>query len=888
MFFMLRMKGLILLLLFVFMAGFSPVKSSEPSSGPFPPAELRCEYLSNPVGIDVKQPRFSWALEHSERGEKQSACQIVVSTEPSAEKGDMWDSGKANTDESIHVLYNGKPLESDRTYYWKVRYWDKNGVASSYSRVASFDTGLFSRQEWKGEWIGKTNELRKEFNLKGKVKRGRAYICGLGYYELRLNGHKVGPNVLDPGWTTYDKRALYTTYDVTNMLRPGANAVAVMLGKGWFGSKALLFQLSIELEAGEKVLIRSDTSWKAKDGPVVSDSIYDGEVYDARLETPGWDMPGYDDSQWSKAESVQGQKGMLSAQMMPPIRVVETIVPLRMTHPEPGVYVFDMGQNLSGWARLRVRGDRGTTVRMRFAELLYDNGMINQENLRSARAEDNYILRGEGEEVFEPHFTYHGFRYLELTGFPGVPGAETIRGRVVRSAVRQAGSFSCSKPILNQLQRIIVWGQQSNLHSIPTDCCQRDERMGWMGDAQGTAEEAMMNFEMGAFYTNFIRDINDVQDEAGRVTDTVPHIWGQRPADPAWGTAYPLLCWYMYQYYGDRRILEQHYDGVKNYVEFLRSRAEDGLVKYSYYGDWVAVEKTPGSIVSSFYYYYDVKILAEMAAVLGKDKDEKAYSQLAEQIKQAFNKQYFDPQTKNYANGTQTANTLPLFLDIAPDSERGSVFGNLFQDIIYKHDTHLTTGIIGTKYLMELLTRFGASDLAYDLAVQTTYPSWGYMIENGATTLWELWQQKTGPSMNSHNHPMFGSVGSWLYKALAGINLAPDSVGFKKILIQPQMVRDLSYTAGSVLTLRGMVSSEWRRSERKVSLEVRIPVGSEAEVVLPKFNLKSIVIKESSQILWDLKGFHQGIPGVGGVEEKQGAFIVKIGSGKYLFELEGE
>jgi len=882
------MKGLVLLLLFVFMAGFSPVKSSEQAGGPFPPAELRCEYLSNPVGIDVKQPRFSWALEHSERGEKQSAYQIIVSTEPSAEKGDMWDSGKANTDESVHVLYNGKPLESDRTYYWKVRYWDKNGVASPYSRIASFDTGLFLRQEWKAEWIGGANELRKEFNLKGNVKRGRAYICGLGYYELRLNGRKVGPNVLDPGWTTYDKRALYTTYDVTNMLSPGANAVAVMLGKGWYGSRALLFQLTIELEAGEKVVIRSDTSWKAKDGPVVSDSIYDGEVYDARLETPGWDMPGYDDSQWSKAESVHGPKGMLSAQMMPPIRVVETIVPLNMTHPEPGVYVFDMGQNSSGWARLRIRGERGTKVRIRFAELLYDNGMINQENLRSARAEDTYILRGEGEEVFEPHFTYHGFRYLELTGFPGVPGAETIRGRVVRSAVRQVGSFSCSKLILNQLQRIIVWGQQSNLHSIPTDCCQRDERMGWMGDAQGTAEEAMMNFEMAAFYTNFIRDINDVQDEAGRVTDTVPHIWGQRPADPAWGTAYPLLCWYMYQYYGDRRILEQHYDGVKKYVEFLRSRAEDGLVKYSYYGDWVAVEKTPGSIVSSFYYYYDVKILAEMAGVLGKDKDEKAYSQLAEQIKQAFNKQYFDPQTKNYANGTQTANTLPLFLDIAPDSERGSVFGNVFQDIIYKHDTHLTTGIIGTKYLMELLTRFGASDLAYELAAQTTYPSWGYMIENGATTLWELWQQKTGPSMNSHNHPMFGSVGSWLYKALAGINLAPDSVGFKKILIQPQMVRDLSYAAGSVLTLRGTVSSEWRRSERKVSLEVRIPVGSEAEVVLPKFNLKNIVIKESSQILWDSKGFHQGIPGVVGVEEKQGAFVVKVGSGKYLFELEGE
>lgn len=888
MFYMLRMKKFIPLILFVFLAGFSLKGSSEQPSGPFPPAELRCEYLVNPMGIDVRQPRFFWVLEHSERAEKQSAFQVIVSTEPSAEKGDMWDSGKVNREDSIHVIYSGKPLESDRTYYWRVRYWDGNGVASPYSRVARFDTGLFSRQEWKGEWIGGTSELRREFNLNARVKRGRAYICGLGYYELRLNGRKVGPNVLDPGWTTYDKRSLYTTYDVTNMLRPGANAVGVMLGKGWYGSRALLFQMTIELEAGEKVVVSSDTSWKGKNGPVVSDSIYNGEVYDARLETAGWDLPGYDDSQWSKAEPVPGPKGVLSGQMMPPIRVVDTIVPLKMTNPEPGVYVFDMGQNFSGWSQLRIRGERGTAVRMRFAELLYDNGMINQENLRGARAEDTYILRGEGEEVFEPHFTYHGFRYLELTGFPGAPGLETIRGKVVRSAVRQVGSFSCSKPILNQLQRNIVWGQQSNLHSIPTDCCQRDERMGWMGDAQGTAEEAMMNFDMAAFYTNFIRNINDVQDEAGRVTDTVPHIWGQRPADPAWGTAYPLLCWYMYQYYGDKRILEEHYDGLKKYVEFLRSRAEDGLVKYSYYGDWVAVENTPGSVVSSFYYYYDVRILVDMARVLGKDNDEKAYSQLAEQIKQAFNRQYFDTKTKNYANGSQTANTLPLFLDIAAESERGSVFGNLFQDIVYKHNTHLTTGIIGTKYLMELLTRFNASDLAYEIAAQTTYPSWGYMIENGATTLWELWQQRTGPSMNSHNHPMFGSVGAWLYKALAGINLAPGSVGFQKILIQPQMVRDLRYAAGSVLTLRGMVSSAWWRSERKVSLEVRIPVSSEAEVVLAKFNLKNIVIKESGQILWDSKGFHQGIPGVREVEEKPGIFVIKVGSGKYLFELEGE
>ncbi len=874
--------GIFLALAFCFAAGL------EEAQGPQAPTELRCEYLTNPLGVDVQKPRFSWVLEHSERGQSQSAYEILVSAIPSAEKGDMWESGKVNSSEYAQVVYGGKPLASGQTYYWKVRYWDKDGRPSLFSKVAHFDTGLFSLSDWKGKWISGKNQMRKEFNLDKKIARARAYICGLGYYELRLNGRKVGRNVLDPAWTTYDKRVLYVTYDVTDYLRPGANAVAVMLGQGWYKSTALILQMNIELEDGGKIEAVTDGSWKGMNGPIVSDSIYNGETYDARLETPGWDSPGFDDSRWSGFAAASGPKGELSSQMMPPIRVVDTLVPLKMTSPMPGVYVFDMGQNSSGWAQLRVRGPRGTTVKMRFAELLYDNGMINQENLRGARAEDVYILKGKGEEVWEPRFTYHGFRYVELTRYPGVPAVNVIRGRVVHTAVDPAGSFSCSKPVLNSLQRIIVWGQKTNLHSIPTDCCQRDERMGWMGDAQGTAEEAMYNFDMAAFYTNFLRDIRDVQDEKGTITDTVPHVWGSRPADPAWGTAYPLICWYMYQYYGDRRILEEHYEGVKKYVEYLRTREENGLVKFSYYGDWVAVEKTPGSLVSSFYYFYDVKILAEMAKVLRKDQDAKIYSVLADAIKTAFHKEYFDPKTNSYANGTQTANALPLFLDLVPESGRGAVWGNLFDNIVYKNNSHLTTGIIGTKYIMELLTRANNSDLAYDIATQTSYPSWGFMIENGATTLWELWQLRQGPSMNSHNHPMFGSIGAWLYKALAGINLAPDSVGFERIRVAPQMVRDLRYAAGSVRTVRGVVSSSWARDERRVRLEATIPVGSEAEVILPKFNLKNIVIKEGGQVLWDSQGFHSGIQGINKVEESAAGFLIKVGSGRFTFELTGE
>ena len=862
--------------------------ASEEITGPHPPDNLRCEYLENPIGIDVKKPRFSWMLKHSERGHTQTAFQLIVSSDPLAEEADIWDSKKVASDRSMHVAYDGKPLESDRSYFWKARYWDDQDVPSPYSQVARFDTGLFDPEDWEGEWIGGKNQLRKEFSVNGRVKRGCIHVCGLGYYELRLNGQKVGNNVLDPGYTTYEKRILYSSYDITPFIRNGINALGAMLGKGWSTVRLLKLQLNIELEDGNKMTIFSDPSWKQTDGPIVQDSIYNGEIYDARLETPGWDCPGFDDSTWISVETGIVPKGRLSAQMIPPIKVMDTIVPLEMTNPAKGVYVFDMGQNFSGWVELRVSGPRGHELRLRHAELLYENGMINQENLRSARAEDVYILKGKGVEIYQPRFTYHGFRYVEMTGYPGVPNMETIRGKVVHSAVQQIGNFSCSKPILNQLQRLIIWGQKTNLHSIPTDCNQRDERMGWLGDAHLTAEQAMMNFDMGAFYTKFIRDIQDVQDKDGALTDTVPHIWGQRPADPAWGTAYPLLCWYMYRYYGDESLLAAQYDGVKDYVEFLRSKAKNNLLDFSYYGDWVAIEKTPGDFVSSFYYYYDAVILMKMAEILGYDAEIKTYKALADKIKKAFNKKYFDTETKSYANGTQTANLLPLYLDIVPEEEIGSVFGNLRRDILYKNNTHLTTGIIGTKYLMEVLAKFHSSDLAYELATQTSYPSWGYMIANGATTLWELWQHKTGPSMNSHNHPMFGSVGAWFYQALAGITQPEGSSGFRNILIQPQIVRDLQYVAGTIHTPRGMVTSAWTKSDRHISLDVTIPVNAQAEIRLPKFGWDGVTLKENGKQIYDGQKFLTGEQGIQMVEETKNEVIIKIGSGRYLFQLIGE
>jgi len=457
----------------------------------------------------------------------------------------------------------------------------------------------------------------------------------------------------------------------------------------------------------------------------------------------------------------------------------------------------------------------------------------------------------------------------------------------VHTAVSPAGNFSASTQILNDIQHLILWGQKTNLHSIPTDCCQRDERMGWMGDAQVTAEEAMMNFDMAAFYTNFLRTIRDEQAADGSITDTVPHVWGQRPADPAWGTAYPLIAWYMYQNYGDRRLIEDYYDSLKKYVEFLRSKAENGLLKYSYYGDWVAIDKCPGSLVSTFYYYYDTKILTDMARLINRAADAQAYDKLAGDIKTAFNREFFDPKTRSYGP-TQAANALPLFIGLATDKERGPSWSELFNDLVYEHNSHLTTGIIGTKYILDVLTSTGNSDLAYDILTRTDFPSYGYMIKNGATTLWEIWQKREGPSMNSHNHPMLGSIGAWFYRALAGINIAPDSVAYKKLVIKPQMVRDLNHASGSLSTINGKVGCAWSKGNRQVKLEAVIPVGGEALIYIPVFKLRNIQLTEDGTLVFADNELKTSLPGIKSIEAKGGNLIVRVGSGRYAFKLTGE
>jgi len=871
---------------------------------PQTPSGLTCEYLSDPLGIDILQPRFAWIPHHGQRGEIQAAYQILVSTSIDALNrghGDAWDSGKTVSGDSIQVSYAGTPLQSGHRYYWKVRFWDREDRPSDYSAPANFEMGLLSSPDWQGSWIT-GRELRHGFDIDGRIARARLYVTALGYYEVHLNGQKVGDDVLDPAWTDYPKRALYSTYDVTGQVQSGDNAIGVMLGGGWatlgagtlggkpyYSEPALLLQLNIDLDNGKHISVASDTSWKASHGPVVSDSVYDGEVYDAREESPGWDRPGFDDSSWQPAQESPRWTGTLSAQMMPPIRVVDSMVPVKLLNPRPGVYVYDLGQNISGWARLRVKGSRGTAVTLRFSEVAHTDRMIDTENLREAKQRDIYVVRGEGEETYEPHFTYHGFRYVEVTGFPGVPSLDSLRGRVVHTDVRTIGSFTASRPILNDIQRLIRWTQLNNLMSIPTDCNQRDEREGWMGDAQLSAEEAMVNFDMAAFYTNFVRNMRDDQAADGTLSETVPEKFGNRPADPGWGTAYPLICWYMWEQYGDRRILEENYAGLKKYVDFLSSRAQDDVLRFNLNGDWIATVETPGEVISDAYYFYDVSLLERIAGVLGKTSDEHTYADRAARIKDAFNRNFFDAKTAEYGGGTQTASALALFFGLVPEKDVGAASFYLERDILDHHNNHLTTGIIGTKYLMPALTETGRSDMAYDLAVQTTYPSWGYMIEKGATTIWELWQDNNRPAMNSHDHPALASVGSWFYRALGGIDQEPGADSYKHLRIAPQIAKDLRWASASVDTVRGLVSSSWTHDEGETTIDVTIPVNCDAEMIIPEdpqawhFNLQ-----ESGRAIFENGGYVGGDDGVLGVREDGHRLVVHVGSGHYAFHLTGQ
>jgi alpha-L-rhamnosidase len=870
-------------------------------------ADLKCEYATNPIGLDILTPQFSWQIHSEQRGTKQRAYQIVVARsleDLTIGSRFLWDTGKVPSGKSAGILYAGPALESRKRYYWHLRIWTSRDSVIQSSDPVFFEMGLLKPSDWRASWIGSPAKwsgrvlyFRRAFQTEGRVKQARAYISGLGYYVLYINGLRVGDHVLDPGTSDYSKRVLYATYDIAPLLEE-SNALGVMVGPGWYGVPKLLLQVEVTYEDNRKQVIASCwdpyENWLVSTGPIIRSSVFDGELYDARQERPHWSstegpVGGTSRTdQWINAVVTDAPGGEMVSQIQEPIKVVETLVPTIIGRPAEGVYVLDAGRNLSGWAAIEVRGTEGTKISLRFAESLKEDGTVSQENLRSAAAEDIYIVKGAGAEQWEPSFTYHGFRYVQVEGFPYEPAGDDILIRVVRSAVESTGKFRCSNELLNRIHLMVRSTEACNLHSIPTDCPQRDERMGWLNDMTVRIEQALYNFDLSRFYTKWIADIRDTQAADGSITDTAPFRWGFRPADPV-SASYLLTVLKSFEFYGNERIVSQYFGALKAWVDYLASRTDEGIVTYSYWGDWSPPEQfgvpgsvgsgavsrdTPGKLMSTGYLFYCAKLISQLAALLGNEADAVLYQELAKRTADAFSRTWWNEETGGYGSNNQACNSFALFLRLVDKGNVSRVVENLVQDV-ERHKCHLTTGNLCTKYLLEALTEYGHPELAYQIATQESYPGWGYMLANGATTLWERWENKTGGEMNSHNHPMMGSVGSWFYKYGVGILPEVDGPGFEKFTVKPIIFNELTYVDGEYNSVKGVIRSAWKKEAGSIYLDLTVPGNSTATVFVPARNKESIT--ESNRTIDQSEGLR--------FLRVEGAYVVlEAGSGVYHFK----
>jgi alpha-L-rhamnosidase len=684
--------------------------------------------------------------------------------------------------------------------------------------------------------------------------------------------------------------------------------LGAILGNGWHGAPKLLAQLEIYYADGTSNMHCSQDwgGWFVTCGPILGHSIYGGETYDAREEKPGWNLPLTADQatdqpprgpgSWTGAQAITAPAGKLTAQMIEPIGVTHRLPTSSIASPVPGIYVVDFGQNIAGWVQIRVKGERGAQVTLRFAEMLYANGTVNQENLREIPPVDVYILKGGEEEIWEPRFTYHGFRYVQVEGYPGELTADAVTGKVVRSSLEEAGAFACSSELLNRIHTMVQWTERDNHHGIPTDCPQRNERMGWLNDMSARAEEAFFNFNMARFMAKWIGDIHDAQDPvSGGVPLTAPRGWmgGRVPTEPV-TVSYLETSWLLYAHYGDRCTMAAYYDGYQGWLKRIGDQALPGkhIVPIAWIADWapplaellpdMMLSAAPAAVMGTGYYYYGARLLARMAGILGKTEDQARYEQLAEEIAADFDEAFWDQQGGGYATNNQSCNSFALWLGVVPEDRRARVVQRLLKNVEEK-DYHLSTGNVCTKYLLEALSANGLADVATMIATQTTYPSWGYMLEHGATTLWERWEEFVGYGMNSHNHPMMGSVGSWLYKVLGGLNLAPETTGFDYFLLLPRFVSALEWVNIKHETVRGPVLLEWRRQGAALSYHATLPIGCTADVTLP---ISSGRILEGGAVIWDGKPIAVLAPGLSFVNATSDTATFRIGSGSYEFTIE--
>jgi len=883
---------------------------------------LTCEYFTNPLGIDVRQPRLSWKLQADGRGALQSAYQLRVAANPDG-SGLVWDTGKVESDQSVHVAYAGPALAARQRCWWQVRVWDRDGAASDWSEAAFWEMGLLDG--WQADWITPdwdedlsqsqpAPHLRRAFTLDGAVASARVYVTSLGLYELHLNGQRVGDGLLTPGWTAYDKHLQYQTYDVTALLAEGENALGALLGDGWyrgwlgfegnrntFGDRlALLLQLEVTYADGRTLTIASDSGWKATTGPLLSSDVYMGEIYDARLELTGWAAPAYDDRAWKGVRVYEHGKAMVSAQVAPFMRRQEELKPVKFFHTPAGELVYDFGQNMVGWVRLKVSGPAGAVITLRHAEVLDQQGNVYLANLRTAKQMIQYTLKGEGVEVFEPFFTFMGFQFVRVEGLPGEPAEDTLTGIVVHSEIPSTGEFECSNPLINQLQHNIVWGQKGNFVDVPTDCPQRDERLGWTGDAQVFIRTATFNRDVAAFFTKWLRDLAAEQRPSGGVPMVIPDVMGRasrsfmpEASSAAWADAAVICPWTIYQSYADTRILEAQYESMAAWIGYMRAAAgeTDLWTTGFHFGDWLdyrgrgemdAAPITDRELIASAFYAYSTSLMMKTALALGREADAQMYADLLARIKAAFCREFVTPDGR-VASNSQTSYVLALHFDLLPEDLRPKAAARLAEQV-KRYNYHLTTGFVGTPYLCGVLSRFGYTALAYELLNQETYPSWIYPVKMGATTIWERWDgikpdgsfQDVG--MNSFNHYSYGAIGEWMYRVAAGIELDPLQPGYKHALIQPEPGGGLTHVRAALETPYGRLASAWQLGDDGFKLQVSVPANTRATVRIPGSSLAQV--SEGGAAL---------APGSGitAVREEGGCVVVEVGSGEYSFASSG-
>jgi alpha-L-rhamnosidase len=884
-------------------------------------ARLRTEYKENPLGIDQRQPRFSWELLSADRGVVQSAYEIrVAASEALLVKRPLWATGRVTSDASIHRAYGGPALESRHRYFWQVRVWDGTGQASAWSAPAWFEMGLLAPTDWSARWIAAeavpdpakpqpSPLLRSTFTLTGPVASARAYVSSLGLYEMELNGRKVGDQLFTPGWTSFDTRLQYQTYDVTDLLAKGENAVGVTLGDGWYrgtlawegnrniwGNRlAAIVQIEVTYRNGRKQVVATGDGWKASTGPIRLSGIYEGETYDARLEKAGWTRGGFKDADWSRVAVLDKPgKDVLIAPAGPPVRKTQELKPVKVLKTPRGETVFDMGQNMVGHVKLSVNGPAGTTITLRHAEILDAEGNFYITNLRKAAQTISYTLKGGGPETYEPRFSFQGFRYVAVSGLPSEPALDQLTGIVIHSDTPFTGRFETSDPLLNRLQQNIQWAQRGNFLDVPTDCPQRDERLGWTGDAQVFARTAAFNADVAGFFTKWLGDVRADQQPSGALPHVIPDALTHGKAAggsgaTGWSDATVIVPWTMYLVYGDTQLLERQYDSMKKWVGYMRQQAGDAGIWRSgeHFGDWLAYATTrsdyPGAttdkdLLATAHFVYSTGLLQRMATVLGKTDEARELAALQARVKEAFAKEFVTPNGR-LASNTQTAYVLALAFDLLPEPLRKQAAARLAADV-KSFGMHLTTGFLGTPYLCRTLSDWGYLDVAYGLLMQKTYPSWLYPVTKGATTIWERWDgikpdgSLQDPGMNSFNHYAYGAVGAWLYSVVAGLEIDPAEPGYKHVLVQPRPGGGLTSASASLHSMHGEVSSGWTIENGTLTLHVTVPANAHATVRIP--GAKESAVKEGGTAVAQAAG-------VRSVRTDGDSVVVEVGSGQYSF-----